>query len=47
VTIEAVDRDRGRGSDLWASGEHVGPLPAQLDVVHDALAIVVPECAPT
>jgi diacylglycerol kinase (ATP) len=28
--------------DLWASGEHAGPLPARLEPVAGALAVVVP-----
>lgn len=28
--------------DLWASGERVGPLPARIEAVADALAVVVP-----
>jgi diacylglycerol kinase (ATP) len=28
--------------DLWASGEHAGPLPARLEAVADALDVVVP-----
>jgi diacylglycerol kinase (ATP) len=31
--------------DLWASGEHLGPLPATLTPVADALAVVVPRGA--
>ena len=33
--------------DLWASGEHVGALPAHLEPVAGALAVVVPNTAPT
>ena len=28
--------------DLWASGERVGPLPATIEVVPNALRVVVP-----
>jgi diacylglycerol kinase (ATP) len=43
VTVEMLD---ARGSvELWASGEHVGPLPARLEPVADALAVVVPAAA--
>jgi diacylglycerol kinase (ATP) len=31
--------------DLWASGEHAGPLPARLEPVAGALAVVVPTTA--
>ena len=31
--------------DLWASGEHAGPLPARLEPVPGALAVVVPAAA--
>jgi diacylglycerol kinase (ATP) len=40
VTIEmpeALDTE-----DLWASGEHVGPLPARLEAVPGALDVVIP-----
>jgi diacylglycerol kinase (ATP) len=40
VTIEmpeALDRQ-----ELWASGERVGPLPARLEAVPSALAVVIP-----
>ena len=30
-----------RAVDLWASGEHAGPLPARLEPVAGALAVVV------
>jgi diacylglycerol kinase (ATP) len=40
VTLETVDA--GPAVDLWASGEHAGPLPARLEPVADALAVVVP-----
>jgi diacylglycerol kinase (ATP) len=33
-------------ADLWASGEHAGPLPARLEPVPGALSVVVP-CPPT
>jgi diacylglycerol kinase (ATP) len=35
-----------RAVDLWASGEHAGPLPARLEPVPGALAVVVPAAAP-
>jgi hypothetical protein len=28
--------------DLWASGEHVGSLPARLEAVPGALAVMAP-----
>jgi diacylglycerol kinase (ATP) len=35
--------DAGRAPlELWASGERIGPLPATLDVLPDALRVVVP-----
>jgi diacylglycerol kinase (ATP) len=40
VTIEAVDAPDA--VELWASGEHAGPLPAQLVSAPGALAVVVP-----
>jgi diacylglycerol kinase (ATP) len=39
VTVEALDR--APAVDLWASGEHVGPLPAELEPVAGALSVVV------
>jgi len=36
VTVEA-----GRPLELWASGERVGPLPARIEAVPGALAVVV------
>ena len=32
--------------ELWASGEHVGPLPAEVGVVPGALRVLVPQDAP-
>jgi hypothetical protein len=40
VSVEAVDR--GAPADMWASGEHAGPLPARLEPVAGALAVMVP-----
>jgi diacylglycerol kinase (ATP) len=40
VTIEALDATAA--VDLWASGEHAGPLPAHLEPAPGALAVVVP-----
>jgi len=40
VVIETLDR--APAVDLWASGEHAGPLPARLVPVAGALAVVVP-----
>jgi diacylglycerol kinase (ATP) len=40
ISVEALDP--GPAVDLWASGEHVGPLPARLEPVAGALAVVVP-----
>lgn len=36
-----------RAVDLWASGEHAGPLPADLEPVAGALAVVVPSTPTT
>jgi diacylglycerol kinase (ATP) len=35
-----VELDAGQPLDLWASGEHVGPLPARLEAVAGALTVV-------
>jgi len=40
VTIDALDSTEP--VDLWASGEHAGPLPARLIPAPGALAVVVP-----
>jgi diacylglycerol kinase (ATP) len=40
VTVEALGR--ADAVDLWASGEHAGPLPARLEPVAGALAVVAP-----
>jgi len=40
VTVEALARPGA--VDLWASGEHAGPLPTRLEPVAGALAVVVP-----
>jgi diacylglycerol kinase (ATP) len=40
VTVESLDDDTP--VDMWASGEHVGPLPARLEPATDALAVMVP-----
>ena len=40
VTVEASGT--GAPVELWASGEHAGPLPATITPVADALAVVVP-----
>jgi len=45
VVVEALDPTAA--VDLWASGEHAGPLPARLEPVPDALAVVVPTTPPT
>ena len=45
VTIETLD-DRSGLVDLWASGEHVGPLPARIEPKAGALAVMVPAPAP-
>jgi diacylglycerol kinase (ATP) len=44
VTVETLDP--APAVDLWASGEHAGPLPARLEPVAGALAVVVAN-APT
>ncbi len=38
VSITSLDEH----GDLWASGEHVGPLPATIVAVPQALALVLP-----
>jgi diacylglycerol kinase (ATP) len=40
VTVEALDATPA--ADLWASGEHAGPLPARLEPAPGALKVVVP-----
>jgi len=40
VTVEALDATPA--VDLWASGEHAGPLPARLEPAPGALAVVAP-----
>jgi diacylglycerol kinase (ATP) len=40
VTVEALDASAP--VDLWASGEHAGPLPARLEPAPGALLVVVP-----
>jgi diacylglycerol kinase (ATP) len=40
VTVEALDQSRS--VDLWASGEHAGPLPARVEPVAGALHVLVP-----
>jgi diacylglycerol kinase (ATP) len=44
VELDAVGD--GRGLELWASGERVGPLPARLEAVPGALRVLVPAQAP-
>ena len=34
--------DAAKPVDLWASGEHAGPLPARIEPVAGALAVIVP-----
>jgi diacylglycerol kinase (ATP) len=41
VEIAALDSPLGGSSDLWASGEPAGPLPATLEAWPDALRVVV------
>jgi diacylglycerol kinase (ATP) len=43
VGVEVLDREST--VDLWASGEHAGALPARLDVVSHALAVMAPRVA--
>jgi diacylglycerol kinase (ATP) len=43
VTVETLDC--APTVDLWASGEHAGPLPARLEPAAGALAVVVPRGA--
>lgn len=45
VTVEALDP--AAAVDLWASGEHAGPLPAHLEPAAGALAVVVANGART
>lgn len=45
VAVEVLDPTAD--VDLWASGEHVGPLPAHLEPVEGALAVMVPGTSPT
>jgi diacylglycerol kinase (ATP) len=45
VTVEMVDA--AHTIDLWASGEHAGPLPAALEPAPGALAVVLPGAATT
>lgn len=40
VTVEALDAPTP--VELWASGEHAGPLPARVEPVAGALAVMVP-----
>ncbi len=43
VTVEATEPvGTATPVDLWASGEHMGPLPARLEPAPGALAVVVP-----
>jgi diacylglycerol kinase (ATP) len=55
--VDGIDLYRGRvveldavgdapGPEVWASGERVGPLPARLVAVPDALRVLVPPHAP-
>jgi diacylglycerol kinase (ATP) len=44
VTVETVGA--APTVDLWASGEHAGPLPARLEPVAGALSVVVPTSRP-
>jgi diacylglycerol kinase (ATP) len=57
TAVEEVETGRGRVVELagaatgptlqlWASGDHVGPLPARLEAVPRALRVLVPETAP-
>jgi diacylglycerol kinase (ATP) len=43
VTVETLDARVA--VDLWASGEHAGPLPARIEPAAGALAVVVPDSA--
>jgi diacylglycerol kinase (ATP) len=40
VTVESLDP--AHATDLWASGEHVGLLPARIEAVPGALTVVAP-----
>ena len=40
-----VDISSDREFEVWADGEHVGPLPASIEIVPQALRVVVPKGA--
>jgi diacylglycerol kinase (ATP) len=40
-----VDISADREFEVWADGEHIGPLPASLEIVPQALRLVVPKAA--
>jgi diacylglycerol kinase (ATP) len=42
ATVNVAALDAGAATDLWASGEHVGPLPARVEAVPNALAVMAP-----
>ncbi|MSO78189.1 MAG: diacylglycerol kinase family lipid kinase [Acidimicrobiia bacterium] len=44
--VEISADETRRAPELWASGERVGPLPAQLEAVPGALRVLVPEGSP-
>ncbi len=46
VEISAPSGNIGSRPELWASGERVGPLPAQIEVAPGALRVLVPGAAP-
>ena len=46
ATLAGAMIGAGLALDLYASGERVGPLPARLEPVADALHVVVPPDAP-
>jgi len=47
VELSADEASNGRPApQLWACGERVGPLPARLEAVPDALRVLVPERSP-
>jgi diacylglycerol kinase (ATP) len=45
IHVEPDDATDHAGADLWASGEHLGPLPATLTPAPGALRVVVPRGA--
>jgi diacylglycerol kinase family enzyme len=42
VELVSLSPDAGEPMDVYADGERVGPLPAVMDAVRDALVVRVP-----